>query len=1190
MRKVYQKLSSLWLLLIAFLAVPSVALAQDIPSLDVGEGEESTKIKLHEDFDYATGNLIDQDKWLQYGNNTAGRIQVVDKTLEYANYPGGVKGKSIQLKPEPSGEDLCIRFDPSEEGIKSGNIYYSALINVTGLPSSVKATSQLYTLAMLIRTKACNVGEKTASGANFSSTEFGRLFIVKADEGSEEYKIGIDRGANNPVYADGTFALNTTHLIVVKYGAKTGVDGSNAFDEVKLYVDPTDFTTEPEQASAQTDVNTTGSQINNYGIQGFELRQGSNGSTQCAEMYVGALHFAQTYADLFTASEGGGDTPSEPAIPAKSTINVSKSDNFLGETFVGYPKSKTIMVKGINLAGDVTVEIAGTEVTADKTTLSKEEVESEEGAQLTLTVTPTSDEQKTLVTFRSEGAEDVSIQYEWQAIAYTDVAKIRDITAREGGDYDYYRYTGKAVVTFIDKTTNYVYVQDSTASIIISGKDHVEAGLTLPAVGDSITGFLGTVEQSLGSIVFTPDVYLGLGQVTMGTVVSQGNEIEPIVTTLAEIKAAPKNYLNKLVRINGVEVTTDAVNFAEGMTQPTISDGTESGKMRIFKGTSLIGAVVPIDDIDLIGLSTSASAVIIAPRGADDLKEPVADDPELTVTAPAMPLTGGKVGQTTVLGTIHISAKNMPAATTIEITGANRAMFAASVAEIKAGSSETDIDITYTPTAIGKHAGRVNIDCPEVPELSQAITLSAYAIDEQNPPVLSAAADSVICEAKAGETVEQSIEIKTANLPDYANVKLANADVFRLSTTMLMKNATTPLKVTFVPLTAGTYENEIIVAALGADTLRIPVKGVATDNTTPAVPVEGDELPLNPDPAVTLLNEHFDNGERNKPLSIEGWKNIAIEGTRAWWNYSFSDADESAGEHVAKVTAYDSKVEDGNEEPVEMLLVTPALDFKHAASKIFTFRVRGDYLTDNQSDELQLLYIEAKGDEMLELPIDGFTMPCTKDESGEWFEYHIDFTDQQLADTFFIGFRFTSIRGRYNSATYYIDDVSFGRTDIPVVRPNVPSLAFTATPGKDATSDEVTVTSENLTEPIKLTLGGANKSKFKLSVSELPAEGGAFTIKFNSDVEGVHEAYVKLASRGAADKYVVLSVNNSVQSGIANISATPADITIYSLDAVVIKSAKAITPAAAVKGLPAGTYILQKVDAGSIQRFKIAVK
>lgn len=129
-----------------------------------------------------------------------------------------------------------------------------------------------------------------------------------------------------------------------------------------------------------------------------------------------------------------------------------------------------------------------------------------------------------------------------------------------------------------------------------------------------------------------------------------------------------------------------------------------------------------------------------------------------------------------------------------------------------------------------------------------------------------------------------------------------------------------------------------------------------------------------------------------------------------------------------------------------------------------------------------------------------------------------------------------------------------------------------------------------MTEPIKLTLGGANKSKFKLSESELPAEGGVFTVRFNSDAEGVHEAYVKLASRGAADKYVVLTVNNTLQTGIDGINVAPADITIFALNGVALKSGKAITPAEAIKGLPTGTYILQKTDANSIQRFKIAVK
>ena len=116
MRKVYQKLSHLWLLLIALLTVPVVAAAQDLSS---GGDGGSTTIKYQEDFDYDEGDLLNQDKWKQYGINTAAPIQVVNKTLEYANYPGGVTGKCIQMTPTVSGQDLCTRFDPNDEGIKS---------------------------------------------------------------------------------------------------------------------------------------------------------------------------------------------------------------------------------------------------------------------------------------------------------------------------------------------------------------------------------------------------------------------------------------------------------------------------------------------------------------------------------------------------------------------------------------------------------------------------------------------------------------------------------------------------------------------------------------------------------------------------------------------------------------------------------------------------------------------------------------------------------------------------------------------------------------------------------------------------------------------------------------------------------------------------------------------------------------
>ena len=143
--------------------------------------------------------------------------------------------------------------------------------------------------------------------------------------------------------------------------------------------------------------------------------------------------------------------------------------------------------------------------------------------------------------------------------------------------------------------------------------------------------------------------------------------------------------------------------------------------------------------------------------------------------------------------------------------------------------------------------------------------------------------------------------------------------------------------------------------------------------------------------------EGFDNGTHNKPLQLAGWCNVAEEGTRAWWGYTFPESDISAGEKVAKVTPYDSKVEYGEETPCKMMLITPALDFKNADSKLFTFSVRGDYLSDNQTDMLQLYYLDNEGGEVYSSPVAGFTMPSTADESLS-LSFEVKNTGQMAGD------------------------------------------------------------------------------------------------------------------------------------------------------------------------------------------------
>ena len=436
-----------------------------------------------------------------------------------------------------------------------------------------------------------------------------------------------------------------------------------------------------------------------------------------------------------------------------------------------------------------------------------------------------------------------------------------------------------------------------------------------------------------------------------------------------------------------------------------------------------------------------------------------------------------------------------------------------------------------------------------------------------------------------GEQQQQTLKVTTKGLPDYGKVKIMGEGegAFLINNTVLMPSMEQTLTVTFKPKAEGTFTERLEFSALEAETFYVTITGTTSGGADPG-DKEGDDLPLTAENPLTLLNENFDNITNNKPISIEGWKNVAMEGKRAWWG---SDAD---GEKTAKVTAYDSNVEIGKATPCEMLLVTPPLDFVNSKTKMFTFRVMGNLLTEGMTDLLELCYIDLEGGEMNVFPVE-LTMPNIADLNNEWQEYHLNLEGQDLADVFFMGFRFKSQLGRENSATYYIDDVTYGRDDLPMITPSVTQLAFESTKGATTVSEEITLETLNTTEPITLSLGGPNKSKFELTATTLPATGGKFAVKFQSDEIGVHEAYVKVSSRGAADVYIPVSVNNKDNSGIVSITfeASP-DVTVYDLSGRAVKTVKECKNyRQAIDGIAAGTYILKAVSKAGVQTTKVMV-
>ena len=547
----------------------------------------------------------------------------------------------------------------------------------------------------------------------------------------------------------------------------------------------------------------------------------------------------------------------------------------------------------------------------------------------------------------------------------------------------------------------------------------------------------------------------------------------------------------------------------------------------------------------------------------------------------------GKVGEKIVVGTVHVKAVGLTSAVTFVPSGAVEGIYTTDVQQLPAGDSETDITIYYEAKKIGKDEGKLYLMMGD--DVLEQINLKGLAIDPAIPPTVKLTPE-VLPEfsTEVGTPVKDTIVANLVGLPSSVNVKVTQDEpAFSCNTGMLYYSVSHHnLVLTFNPKKAGTYEATVTLTNEFFEPIEIKVKGTATEKENVKPEVEGDELPLSYDHPVKLLNEGFNKGEHNRPLALEGWKNLAALGNRAWWGYSFPEYDpENAGEFVAKVTSYDSKVEYGRETDCQMLLITPPLDFKNAASKVFTFRVMGKNMTEGMPDKFMFCNVVEDGG-LWALPVEGVEMPSTPDQNGEWIDYHVDLSNLDLGEVSHMGFFFAGLRGTVSSTMYFIDDVSFGRTDLPVMTVSKQDVTLSFTPNVPTVSEEVTIEGKNLTEPIKLSTGGRDKASFELSTPVLPKEGGKFYVKFKGEKEMTHEAYVKLLSRGAATRFIAFFA--SVGTGLQTVETVESDhVEVVDLQGHVLRRVNGASLSSAMQTLPKGTYVVRVTGTSGTRTLKI---
>lgn len=1105
-------------------------------------------IYLNEDFStYDSGGLYNQNGWMHHSVQTIFNdpIMVVDQTLGYPGFASISKAATISYGTETNQEKLKKQFRDKTDSTEP--LYFAALVNLSQVPTNTKAT---YFLSFITANANADAGLEDQKGGN----EYGRVFAYQSPNDPTKVRFGISKysATMGAKLEDREFDLGETVLIICKWEY---VDGTTN-DVIKCWINPVQSEEEPAadlQHNSGADPTLGAAKLP---IQGIEIRQGRTSSKETPGGFVGPIRVATSWAELWDGCEDPDPNPSlTPKIIAGSSA-VTFPPAYQG----GAPLVQSLVVKGENLTEDITVGGLST-ILPSVSTIPMAEAMSTAGYSLSLSLPlDAAGAISETMTLSSEGASPVNVSISGDITEVISKSSLSELSNLDEEDYNIYRYTGEAVVTFVDATQDIVYAQDAAGGVKIN-TGYYFGDQTLKR-GDKITDIICVGDPTTygGGAIMPADEMIA-------TVLSEGNEVEPISVTLAQLSADRQGYMSRVVKVSDLTFTNYSPGTTIGTSQTPVSSGNATGAVRAFPGSAAVGLPMPEHAMSVTGIATSKTASVISMRDADAIE--VGGVAELSIEAvKEYDDDYAAINTSTVHTKYTVTASNLQSPVQIWLGGAGRTSFSIDTEEIPAGSSTTVVTVSYVPTAVGKHTAMINFDAsPAV--LSQSFSLSAKAWDPANPPTVTVDDESLVhFEANVGETSEQTLTYTSANLLDWGTVRVASesGSAFRINTTTLLKNGQGQIKVTFAPTSEGTFSEQIVFSADKMEPISVAVSGTTSGGSEPEQK-QGDELVYDAASPRALVVEDFENcGGHNRPLSIDGWKNVAVDGTRAWWAYTFPED----GNTAAKVTPYDSQM--AGQESCEMLLLSPALDFVNPQNRLLAFSVMGQYMTGDAADEFEVCYIDLFDEEPYILPIEGLDIPNVADMNGEWIPYVVNLDGLDLADIFFIGFRFKSLRGADHSATYYVDNFSWGSPDVPYIQPSVYTHEFEAEVGTSYESEAIAVSAQALGSVIEMSVSGADAECFSVSPSTLPSNGGNLKVSFLGSEIREYEAILKLSAAGAPDAYILLKANATEPVGINGVEGELSEMEdVYTMQGIRIVTG--ISRCEALRTLPAGIYL-----------------
>ena len=494
----------------------------------------------------------------------------------YDGYSTGL-GNKVTLK-SLNGTADTRRFRDK----KTGSVFVSAIINV----ASVGSTEDYF------------------FGFNDGSTNYyGRVYAVADGAG---FKLSVAKSSEFKTDLTYTSVLNfnTNYLIVVEYKF---VDGTKN-DEVRLYVNPKKDTTSPTIAH---NAELSNQKADATKLAGIFLRQ----RTTCPTIEFDEIRVATTWNELFPSATSEPDPDPEPdpePEPTKPAISAPAKIEF-GSTYyvlTGESYDVTVNIKGTDLEDDVTFASTCDQVTLSATSATKDQVMSAEGFDLKLTLKATGATCDPKLRITSTNAPTVEVPIAWTVLPTIDVADLAELRAKAATvDLEAspaFRITNPVVVSYQDGS-NYIYLQDDKGGIRMKDAYGVVSATTLPTGTKIAAGLLGIIQDKYG-YEFIPyrDITID------GTA-----EVKAITATLAEIDADKAAYADRLVRLEHVTFANSGQKF--GTSQETFSQNGIKAKLRKLASVTDIAEQDIPAQATVVGISTSTSALLIAPRGWSDI-------------------------------------------------------------------------------------------------------------------------------------------------------------------------------------------------------------------------------------------------------------------------------------------------------------------------------------------------------------------------------------------------------------------------------------------------------------------------------------------------------------------------------------------------------------------------------------------